>query len=68
MIASASAERRTGPLAILAAILLPPLGIWMAEGLGLNFWIGTALTLLAFVPGVIFALVVVLRPGLIRLR
>lgn len=56
------------PWAIVAAILLPPLGVWLSEGVTLNFWAAAALTVLAFIPGVIFALVVVLRPGLVRLR
>ena len=51
------------PGAIVAAILLPPLGIFIARGLGPEFWIGALLTLLGWVPGVLFALFVLLRPG-----
>jgi|GEM_PF-5404084 uncharacterized membrane protein YqaE (UPF0057 family) len=50
--------------AVIAAILLPPLGIFLARGLGPEFWIGTLLTILFWVPGILFALAVVLRPGL----
>ena len=50
--------------AVIAAILLPPLGIFLARGLGPEFWIGTLLTILFWVPGIIFALIVVLRPTL----
>jgi uncharacterized membrane protein YqaE (UPF0057 family) len=50
--------------AIIAAILLPPLGVFLARGLGAQFWIDTVLTILFWVPGMIFALVVVLRPDL----
>jgi uncharacterized membrane protein YqaE (UPF0057 family) len=50
--------------AVIAAILLPPLGIFLARGLGLEFWIGTLLTILFWVPGILFALAVVLRPTL----
>jgi len=49
---------------VIAAILLPPLGIFLARGLGPEFWTGTLLTILFWVPGLIFALVVVLRPAL----
>ncbi|MFD1949625.1 YqaE/Pmp3 family membrane protein [Sphingomonas arantia] len=45
---------------IIAAILLPPLGIFLSRGLGRDFWIGVVLTIAAFVPGVIFALYIVL--------
>ena len=55
---------RPGVAAVIAAILLPPLGIFLARGLGLEFWIGTLLTILFWVPGIIFALIVVLRPTL----
>jgi len=49
---------------VIAAILLPPLGIFLERGLGLEFWIGTLLTILFWVPGIAFALAVVLRPTL----
>jgi len=51
-----------GPGAIVGAVLLPPLGIFLAEGLTPAFWIGVALTGLFFVPGMLFALFRVLRP------
>lgn len=47
-------------LAILA-ILLPPLAVYLHEGTTNNrFWISVLLTLLFWVPGVIYALIVVL--------
>lgn len=48
--------------AIVAALLLPPLGIFLVHGLGLLFWIGAALTCIGFVPGMVFALIAVLKP------
>ena len=50
--------------AVIAASLLPPLGIFLARGLGVEFWIGTLLTILFWVPGILFALAVILRPNL----
>ena len=55
---------RPSVAAVIAAILLPPLGIFLVRGLGPEFWIGTLLTILFWVPGIIFALVMVLRPTL----
>jgi uncharacterized membrane protein YqaE (UPF0057 family) len=55
---------RSGAGAVFAAILLPPLGIFLARGLAPEFWIGTVLTILFWVPGIVFALAVVLRPDL----
>lgn len=45
---------------IIAAILLPPLGVFLNRGLGSHFWISVVLTILAFVPGVIYALYLIL--------
>jgi uncharacterized membrane protein YqaE (UPF0057 family) len=46
---------------ILAAIILPPLGVFLQVGLGLHFWLNILLTLLGYVPGIIHAIWVVLR-------
>ena len=53
------------PAALIAAILLPPLGIYLARGIGPAFWIGTVLTVLFWVPGIIFAIAMILRPDLL---
>lgn len=50
---------RPGP--IVAAILLPPLGTYLARGAGRDFWIACGLTALGFLPGVAFALWSVLQ-------
>ena len=47
-------------LRIIAAILLPPLGVFLARGLVPVFWLSCLLTLLGWLPGVTFALYVVL--------
>jgi uncharacterized membrane protein YqaE (UPF0057 family) len=48
-------------LAVILAILLPPIGVLVYEGsLTNHFWIDLLLTLLFFIPGVIYALLVVL--------
>lgn len=46
---------------IVAAVLLPPLGVYLARGPGRDFLIACGLTLLAFLPGVAFALWTVLQ-------
>lgn len=46
---------------IIFAILIPPLGVFLHEGeINSKFWIDLLLTLLFFLPGMIYALVVVL--------
>lgn len=45
---------------ILCAFLLPPLGVFLQVGLGVQFWINCLLTLLGFIPGIIHALYIIL--------
>lgn len=48
-------------LLVILAILLPPLAVYLHEGeINKKFWIDLILTLLFFIPGVIYALIVVL--------
>nr|WP_139810072.1 YqaE/Pmp3 family membrane protein [Sphingomonas azotifigens] len=44
------------PGRLAAAALLPPLGVYLAEGPGRTFQIACGLTLLGFVPGAGYAL------------
>ena len=46
---------------ILIAILLPPLGVFLQVGIGLQFWLNILLTLLGYVPGIIHAIWVILK-------
>lgn len=50
------AAGRVQPLAVIASIFLPPLGVFLDRGIGKSFWLTCLLTLIAFVPGMIFAL------------
>ena len=48
-------------LLVILAILLPPLAVYLHEGvINGKFWLDLVLTLLFFIPGVIYALIVVL--------
>lgn len=49
------------PGRIVAAVLLPPLGVYLAHGPGRDFAIACGLTILGFLPGMVFALWSVLR-------
>ena len=55
------ASTTTNIVAIIAAIFIPPLGVFLHEGLSSRFWICLVLTLLFFVPGLIYALYVILK-------
>ncbi|CAK9199920.1 unnamed protein product [Sphagnum jensenii] len=44
---------------VLIAILLPPLGVFLKYGCGLEFWLCLLLTLFAYVPGILYALYVI---------
>jgi uncharacterized membrane protein YqaE (UPF0057 family) len=46
---------------IIAALLLPPLAVFLAKGISLDFWIAVVLTCIGYVPGIIFAFFVLAR-------
>ncbi|MEQ8514694.1 MAG: YqaE/Pmp3 family membrane protein [Chromatocurvus sp.] len=46
---------------ILLAILLPPVGVFLQVGFGLQFWLNVLLTLLGYVPGIVHAVWIILR-------
>ena len=56
------------PWALVAAILLPPLGVFMARGITPAFWITVLLTVIGWVPGIIVALALLLVPERIPIR
>jgi len=47
-------------LYVILALIIPPLAVGLLYGIGTEFWISLILTLLFFVPGVIYALIKVL--------
>lgn len=61
----ANAEPSTNTLLlVILAILLPPLAVYLHEGeINGKFWLDLILTLLFFIPGVIYALIVILGNG-----
>jgi uncharacterized membrane protein YqaE (UPF0057 family) len=48
-------------LRILLAILLPPVGVFLQVGFGLQFWINILLTLLGYIPGIVHAIWIIAR-------
>ncbi|CCD26249.1 Pmp3p NDAI_0H00750 [Naumovozyma dairenensis CBS 421] len=46
---------------ILIAIFLPPLAVFAARGFGTSFIVDIILTILAWVPGMLYALYIVLQ-------
>lgn len=46
---------------IVIAIFLPPLGVFLQVGLGLQFWLNILLTLLGYIPGIIHAVWIIAR-------
>ncbi|CAM6116129.1 unnamed protein product [Calypogeia fissa] len=44
---------------VILAILLPPLGVFFKYGCALEFWICVLLTILGYLPGILYALYVI---------
>lgn len=58
---TSAAQPRADLLLVIITILIPPLGVALYEnGITTNFWIDLLLTLLFYVPGLIFALIIIL--------
>ncbi|MEX0299826.1 MAG: YqaE/Pmp3 family membrane protein [Kordiimonas sp.] len=43
------------------AILLPPLGVFLQEGLGKHFWINLILTIFVYIPGIVHAVYIIAK-------
>lgn len=48
-------------LRVLVSVLLPPLGVFLQEGLGTQFWINVVLTLMGYLPGLVHAIWIIAR-------
>lgn len=46
---------------IIIAILLPPLGVFLQVGIGVQFWINVVLTILGYIPGIVHAIWVIAK-------
>ena len=44
---------------LIFAILLPPVGVFLQVGIGLQFWINILLTIFGYVPGIIHAVYII---------
>lgn len=52
-----------GFLQVVASVIIPPVGVFLKRGLGWSFFLSIVLTILGYVPGLIYALWVVTRPA-----
>lgn len=44
---------------IILSIIIPPLGVFLQVGFGLQFWINVLLTILGYIPGVLHAIYII---------
>jgi uncharacterized membrane protein YqaE (UPF0057 family) len=68
LMAQQDLRRPVTPWTVIAAILLPPLGIFLSRGLTPAFWLTVVLTLIGWVPGMIFDLALLFVPEQIPIR
>lgn len=50
-----------GILRIILLVIIPPVGVFLKVGFGLQFWLNILLTLLGYVPGLIHGIWIVSR-------
>jgi uncharacterized membrane protein YqaE (UPF0057 family) len=48
-------------LRTILSVLIPPLGVFLQVGIGLQFWLNIVLTLLGYFPGLIHAIWIIWR-------
>ncbi|MCW8799857.1 YqaE/Pmp3 family membrane protein [Desulfobacter hydrogenophilus] len=48
-------------LKIIAAIILPPVGVFLQVGIGKHFWLNILLTILGYIPGIVHAIWVIAK-------
>jgi uncharacterized membrane protein YqaE (UPF0057 family) len=58
-------DYRPSILAIILAVLLPPLGVLIVDGFGMVLLVSVILTCLGYLPGMIFSLIAVLKPEMV---
>ncbi|MBR3980129.1 MAG: YqaE/Pmp3 family membrane protein [Bacteroidales bacterium] len=58
--AVANATEADQVVLVLLSIFIPPLAVFLNNGLGTEFWIDLILTILGWLPGMIYALLLVL--------
>lgn len=46
---------------VIFSVIIPPLGVFLQEGLGKHFWINVLLTLLGYIPGLVHAVWILAR-------
>lgn len=46
---------------IILSVIIPPVGVFLQEGLGKHFWINLILTLLGYIPGLVHAVWIITR-------
>jgi uncharacterized membrane protein YqaE (UPF0057 family) len=46
---------------IILSVIIPPVGVFLQVGFGLQFWINILLTLLGYVPGLIHAIWIITK-------
>ena len=46
---------------ILLSVIIPPVGVFLQVGFGLQFWINILLTLLGYIPGLIHAIWIITK-------
>ncbi len=46
---------------IILSVIIPPLGVFLQVGIGLQFWLNIVLTLLGYIPGLIHAIWIIAR-------
>lgn len=48
-------------LRIILSVLIPPVGVFLTVGFGLQFWLNILLTILGYIPGLVHAIWIIAK-------
>mgnify|MGYP001797508732 CR=1 FL=1 len=46
---------------IILSVILPPLGVFLQVGIGIQFWVNILLTIFGYIPGIVHAIWIIAR-------
>jgi uncharacterized membrane protein YqaE (UPF0057 family) len=51
---------------IILSVIVPPVGVFLKVGLGLQFWLNILLTLFGYIPGLVHAIWIIAQDNRVR--
>ena len=53
-------------LRVILSVILPPVGVFLKVGIGLQFWLNILLTIFGYIPGLVHAIWIIAQDNRVR--